>query len=193
MRRDEDSNPAPDQELLSRAQEYNYQDSLQREDFEALNHFSADILPGQEIDKQIFILGSYADGEKQRLLDIYDEIESLDRGNYRAFLMEDFPDGLNAIMKFKLICDYSDHVIGVCEHDQGGFQLELGMIVAMMDLFDDCFLLKRKYPRELEREKYNWMLDAGVFDMFGYKDRLYEWQDVDEFEAQSEALLSDVL
>lgn len=191
--RDEDSDINTDQELLSWAREYGFRDSLTPEELETLNHFSANLLPDQAIAEQCFILGSYADGEKQRLLDIRDEIEGLDRGNYRAFLMEDFADGLNAIMKFKLICDYSDHIIGICEHDQGGFQLELGMLVAMMERFDDCHLLKRSYPAEVEREKYNWMLDAGAFDMFDFRGRLYEWEDVDEFGKKSDILLSELL
>lgn len=55
------------------------------------------------------------------------------------------------------------------------------MLIALMEYFDRCHLLKRTYPREKEREVYNWMLDAGVFEMFRYNGKLREWEDMREF------------
>lgn len=153
----------------------------------------AQLVPPSTCEAQCFILGSYNEDEKAKLLHAQRKVERWGSGNYRAYLMEDFADGLHPMIKFRLIADYSDHIIGICEHDQGGFQLELGMLVALMGYFDQCHLLKRKYSPKTEREQYNWMLDAGVFEMFDYGNRLREWEDGDEFSNEVSDLLFELL
>lgn len=183
-------------ELLQRAQQYNYRNSLPPEEYEALTRMLPELQRPMAYDSQCFILGSYdAEAEeKQKLLYLKGEIENWTGENCRPFLMEDFPDGLHPMMKFRLIADYSDYIIGICEHDKGGFQLELGMLIVLMGYFDRCRLLKRRYPSDKEeRETYNWMLDAGVFEMFEYHDRLWEWEDTREYKVEVTNVLSQVL
>jgi hypothetical protein len=159
-------------------------------------HMGPELVRPPQYDSQCFVLGSYNEDakEKQKLLHLQEELESWRGENCRAYLMEDFPDGLHPMIQFKLIADHSDYIIGICEHDEGGFQLELGMLIALMEHFDRCYLLKRTYPDEqTEHEKYNWMLSAGVFDMFEYGDRLWEWEDTREFKVETTNVLSTVL
>lgn len=183
----------PSQELLTRAKKYSMRDSLTRDEYEALMNLGPELVCPPSYDSQTFILGSYKGKQKERLLHLKRKINTWNDGNHRAVLMTDFSDGLNAMMKFKLIADYSDHIVGVCEHDKGGFQLELGMLVAMINHFDRCHLLKRSYPSSMEYEKYNWMLNMGVFEMFDHRQSLYQWEDVSEFKSQSTTVLENIL
>jgi len=184
------------QELLQRAREHDFRTSLPPEEFESLMHLGSQLTRPPMYDSQCFVLGSYNTeaNEKQKLLYLCEQIESWTGENCRAYLMEDFDDDLHPMVKFKLIADHSDYIVGICEHDEGGFQLELGMLIALMDYFERCYLLKRAYPSEdTEHEKYNWMLSAGVFDMFSYGDRLREWEDAREFKVEVTNVLSEVL
>ncbi len=183
------------QELPERAREYHYRDTLQPQEYEALMELGAQLVPVPKSASRCFILGSYDEqaNEKQRLTYLRDEIESRPDVNARAYLMEDFPDGLHPKVKFQLLADYSDYVVGICEHDHGGFQLELGMLITLQKYFDRSHLLKREYPSETEREKYNWMLDAGVFEMFDFDDRLRRWDDKQEFQVEAATLISELL
>lgn len=177
-----------------RARAYHHRDSLPPEEYEALVDLIPQLVAPPAIDAQCFVLGSYDAEEKRRLEYVRRQIDEWPGGNYRAFLMEDFPDGLHPIVEFQLIADHSDHLIGVCEHDRGGFQLELGMLIAITEYRQQSSLLKRTYPTtDQEHEKYNWMLDAGAFELFDYYDALWEWSDVEEFEAQVDALLARIL
>ena len=183
------------QELLQRAQKYNHRSSLPPEEYEALMGMGAELALPTHYDSQCFILGSYDTeaNEKQKLLYLKQEVENWTGENCRAYLMEDFTDDLHTIIQFKLIADYSDYIIGICEHDEGGFQLEFGMLIALMDYFDRCHLLKRRYPdANRERQKYNGMLNPDVFEMFEYHDRLREWEDVREYKVEVTNLLSEL-
>lgn len=183
-------------EILQRAQEYDFRDTLPNDEYEALTEMIPKLRLPDGYDSQCFVLGSYdtETNEKQRLLYLQREIEKWSGENCRAFLMEDFPDELHQILQFKLIADHSDYIVGICEHDEGGFQLEFGMLVALMNYFDRFHLLKRRYPDpEKEREKYNGMLNPDVFGMFEYHDRLWEWEDQREYKVEVTNLLSQVL
>lgn len=180
--------------LIERAREYDHRESLPPEEYEALMSLGADLANSSIYDAQCFILGSYHPDKKPRLEQLRQTICDWPGGNYRAYLMEDFPDGLHPIVEFQLLADYSDHVIGVIEHDKGGFQLELGMIVLAHEFRDRFSLLKRTYPTEdEEHEKYNWMLDAGAFDLFEYYGDLWEWDETGEFDTRVDELLTDLL
>lgn len=141
---------------------------------------------------QCFILGSYNDPEKDRLEDLKKQINEWPGANNQAYLMEDFADGLHPIAQFQIIADMSDYVIGVCEHDQGGFQLELGMLLALSRYWDRFHLLKRDYGDE-DKAHYNWMLEAGAFELLDYQDSLREWGDISEYNVQVDDLLHEIL
>lgn len=179
--------------FMERAGEYHHRDSLTREEYEALMELSVELGTPSRFDTECFVLGSYEQEQKRRLNYLCQEINNWDGGNYRAYLMEKFRDDLHPIVEFKLIADYSDHLIGVCEHDQGGFQLELGMLLAITEYQERSVCLKRSYPEPLENEKYNWMLDAGAFDLFRYHDNLWNWAGQEQFEQTVEEVLSDIL
>ena len=182
-----------DLDLLERARRYHYRETLPPEEYEALMGLGAQLVDPSVYDAQCFILGSYASGEKERLEYVRREINQWPGGNYRGYLMEEFPDGLHPIVEFQLIADYSDYLIGICEHDSGGFQLELGMLLAITEYRGRCSLLKRKYPKKKEHEKYNWMLGAGAFELFEYHGDLWEWHDEAEFEDAVEGVLREIL
>lgn len=162
--------------LLQRVRQYHHKETLPPEEYEALTHLVTEVVNPGIYDKQVFIIGSYDDDEKARLMGLRHAINTVENADYRAFLMEDLPSGLHPIVSFQLIADYSDHIVGVCEHDRGGFQLELGVIIALTRYFDRSHLLKRKYPNGQDREHFNWMLQVGVFEMFEYAGRLLEWR-----------------
>lgn len=195
MDRKESKDGVPPQELLQRARERHHRDTLPPEEYEALMEMGAELVSSSTCDARCFILGSYDTeaNEKQKLVYLRREIEDWDGTDCRAYLMEDFTDGLHPMVKFKLIADHSDYILGICEHDHGGFQLELGMLIALMEYFDRCHLLKRTYPEKTERKKYNWMLDAGAFKMFDYDGRLQEWEDTREYRVEVTNLLSELL
>lgn len=179
--------------LLKRAQEYHYREELPPEEYEALLEMGAELTNPGVYDSQCFILGSYSTREKQRLEYLKQQINDWSEDDYRVYLMDDLADGLHPVAKFRIIADHSDNIIGVCEHDQGGFQLELGMLLVLSEYQDCSHLLKRSYSDSEEHEKYNWMLDAGVFDLFEYKDRMREWEDEQEFKIEAESLLTEIL
>lgn len=192
MNENRDNNHLRPNELLQRAQDYHYRESLPREEFEALMEIGAELVNPGVYDAQCFVLGSYDTPEKQRLKHVKREINDWSQANCRAYLMEDLADDLHPVVQFRIIADYSDHIIGVCEHDQGGFQLELGMLIALTRYQDRAHLLKRTYPEDVEHERYNWMLDAGVFDLFRYDDQLSEWEDTSEFKVEVDDLLREI-
>lgn len=180
-------------QLLQKAQEYHFRETLPPEEYEALLDMGAELVNPGLYDSQVFVLGSYATGEKQRLIHLKDEVNNWQGGNCRAYLMDDFADGLHPVVKFRLIADYSDFILGICEHDQGGFQLELGMLLVLTGYQNRSHLLKRTYPTKVEHEKYNWMLGAGAFDLFDYQNRLREWETSSEFQIEARELLNDIL
>ncbi len=65
------------------------------------------------------------------------------------------------------------------------------MVIAVTHYFDDCYLLKRAYSKD--HEHYGWMLTNGVFEMFEYEDRLWEWRTDEEFETAVGDVLSKVV
>jgi hypothetical protein len=93
----------------------------------------------------------------------------------------------------KLIADGSRHILGVCEHDQGGALIEHGLLIESRSYIDKTHILKRTYPPEREKEQYSWMQTFGVFEIFEYYDQLYEWETVPEYEQQIENLVGELL
>lgn len=187
---EKDNNLSHRRRLVQKAKEYHFRDVIPPEEYEALVEMLPELI-NPSCESQHLILGSYSSKKKGKLLQVKEELNTRDDTNCRGYLLEDFPDGLHPILQFKLIVEHSDSIIGVCEHDQGGFQVELGMIVALTKYFDDCWILKRTYDDE--REFYSWMLTSGVFEMFEYEDRLWEWRTDEGFETAVGDVLSKVV
>lgn len=184
-------------DLEARAKRHHYR-SLTPEEYESLNHFRADWANiAAEADNRFFILGSFAKDDVDRVNELKAYINRETRDGAVAYRMDDFlPDTdlvLHPILKFKLIADDSHHILGVCEHDQGGALIEHGLLIESRSYIDKTHILKRTYPPEREKEQYSWMQTFGVFEIFEYYDQLYEWQTVSEYEHQIENLVEQLL
>jgi hypothetical protein len=182
------------QQLLQTVEDYDHRESLTQSEFEALMQMSTELARPPEYDSQCFVLGSYDENEKQRLTYLKKELSNWTGEKCRPYLMDELPDGLPPRIQFKLIADNSDYIVGICEHDAGGFQLELGILCDTPRYFDRSFLLKRSYPdKDTEHEKYNWMLSNGVFDMFDDNDRIWEWETDRQYEVEVANVISTAL
>ena len=184
-------------DLEARAQRHHYR-SLTPEEYEGLNHFRADWADiAVEADARFFILGSFSKDDVDRVNRLKDHINQETGDGTVAYRMDDFlPDTdlvLHPILKFKLIADDSHHILGVCEHDQGGALIEHGLLIESRSYIDKTHILKRTYPAEREKEQYSWMQTFGVFEIFEYYDQLYEWETVPEYEQQIEDLVEELL
>lgn len=183
-------------DLEARAQRHHYR-SLTPEEYEGLNHFRADWADiAAAADTRCFILGSFAEGDVDRVNKLKDHINRAP-DDAVAYRMDDFvPETdltLPPILKFKLIADDSHHILGVCEHDQGGALIEHGLLIESRSYIEKTHILKRTYPPEREKEQYSWMQTFGVFEIFEYYDQLHEWETVAEYEQQIENLVAELL
>lgn len=190
MENDGSNGGQPNTSLLQMARGYHYRDSLTNEEYEALKSLNTQLVNVSQSDGQFFILGSYENGKKGKLIDVKKAINQWPGTNCSAYLMEDFPGGLPSVVKFRLIADNSDYVIGICEDDKGGFQLELGMVIVLSEYFERTHLLKREYTGKKDEQKYSWMLRSGVFDQFQHHDRLWEWQTPQDFAQEAASLIN---
>lgn len=182
--------------LESRAREQHY-GSLTPEEFEALNHYRADwATVAADADHRFFVLGSFAEGDVDRLDEFEQYVEREVSDVAVAYRMDDFLKNtdltLNAILKFKLLADDSDHIVTICEHDEGGQMIEQGLLVESRAYIEKTHLLKRTYDDE-EKDRYSWMQSLGVFEIFRHHDRLYEWEDTDEFSRLTEELVEELI
>lgn len=187
---EDDSDPS---NVLSRAREYHYR-KLNKWEAEAVRRISTTLARARiEHDHIFFVLGSFEEGSRGKLKELQTLIDEWEGTDCKAFLMDDLGGDVEGdiygLMKFRVIADEIDHVIGVCEHDRGGFLIEQGIISTVDRYTDRSHLLKRKYGEEQEREQYSWMQSSGVFRVFAFKERLLEWRNDSEFLAVSRALL----
>ena len=154
----EDSNQS---DVLSRAREYHYR-KLNRWEAEAIRRIST-TLPQTRMEHEhvFFVLGSFEEGNREKLEQLQTLIDDWEGANCKAFLMDDLgrdeEGDIYGLMKFRVIADEVDHIIGVCEHDRGGFLIEQGIISIVDEYTNQSHLLKRKYGEEQEREQYSWM------------------------------------
>lgn len=183
--------------LIERAESYS-QRKLSPKEYEALNHYRADWAnKAGDCRTRIFVLGSFADDDVARVNEVKQYINQKSHNGAVAYRMDDFVKEnkleINAIMKFKLLADDSDHIITVCEHDEGGQLIEQGIIIDSKEYMKKSHLLKRAYDSETEKEQYSWMQSKGVFDMFSDHDCLHEWEDTDEFSEVTKRLVSELV
>jgi hypothetical protein len=133
-------------------------------------------------DTVLFVIGNYDDQQKDRLEDVRDQLSELRAGD-EAFILEDIDPNIEAwenfYVKFRVLLEGSDNVIGVFEDNDGGHELELGEA----DL-STTYILKRDYgeasiDNDVEYEKYDAMLGT-LFEMMDDRGHLISWTSEEE-------------
>lgn len=141
------------------------------------------LLPLAQHERTILVLGSYEEDSHWKLKAVQSQLNELHRQRAHssgyAFLMEDVAGEeiwINAEVKFRLIADIADYIIGVVEHDRGGFLFEQGVLSTEKKYRDKTHLLKREYStKEAEKEKFSFMQSNGTFKRFESKSQMEEW------------------
>jgi hypothetical protein len=89
----------------------------------------------------------------------------------------------NTYLKFRLLADYTDYIVGVAEHAQGGFLVEQGYFTALEEYFAKTHVCQREYadlnPAEVDtgvdiKNPYSGM-QVAIFEMLEESGRLYRW------------------
>jgi hypothetical protein len=141
-------------------------------------------------DTVLFVIGNYDDPQKDRVEAVRDQLSELRSGD-EAFILEDIDPEINAwenfYVKFRVLLEGSDYVIGVFEDNDGGHELELGEA----DL-STTYILKRNYSHasideDVEYEKYDAMLGT-LFEMMDERGHLLSWTSEDELESAIEEI-----
>lgn len=92
--------------------------------------------------------------------------------------------------------DYTDVIVGVSEHDRGGFLVEQGYFTALEEYFMKTHVLKREYEN-VDAEDVDTSVDlenpysgmqTTIFDMLADVERLCVWQTEDDLIECAEAL-----
>ena len=173
--------------LVERAEAYLHETSLTPEEYEALKRSVAELSPIFSADRAYFVLGSYGQPEIRRLQLVKDRLNR--RLDAYAFLMIDIrSEWVNTYLKFRLLADYTDYIVGVAEHAQGGFLVEQGYVTALGKYFAKTHVCKREYdgldPGDIGAgvdldTPYSGMQTA-VFEMLEERGRLCGWTTGDD-------------
>lgn len=170
------------EDLVERAEAYLHETSLTPEEYEALKGSVAELSPIFSADRAYFVLGSYGQPEIRRLQLVKDRLNR--RPDAYAFLMVDIrSEWVNTYLKFRLLADYTDYIVGVAEHAQGGFLVEQGYFTALEEYFAKTHVCQREYdgldPDDVDtgvdiENPYSGMQTA-IFEMLEDHGRLYRW------------------
>lgn len=183
-------------ELTEKAEEYLYERSLSPAEYEALKHSVAELAQIFSHDTAYFILGSYGQPEITRLRLVKDRINR--NGNAYAFLMIDIrSEWTNTYLKFRILADYTDYIIGVAEHNQGGFLVEQGYFTILEGYFVKTHVFKREYdtldPEEVDTgvnlETPYSAMQTDVFGMLKEAGRLCVWMTEGELADCADAVI----
>ena len=179
--------PVTVDELAEKANAYLHEASLTPEAYEALKQSVAELTPIFSAERSYFVLGSYGQPEIRRLQLVKDRLNR--RPSAYAFLMVDVrSEWMNTYLKFRLLADYTDVIVGVAEHSQGGFLVEQGYFTALEEYFAKTHVFKRDYdtidtdPIDTGVDvdnPYNGMQTA-IFEMLDDAGRLYRWTTEDD-------------
>ncbi|MDL0126411.1 hypothetical protein PNQ92_13510 [Halobacterium salinarum] len=179
--------PVTVDELAAKADEYLHETSLTPKEYEALKQSVAELTPIFSAENSYFVLGSYGQPEIRRLQLVKDRLNR--RPGAYAFLMVDIrSEWTNTYLKFRLLADYTDTIVGVAEHAQGGFLVEQGYFTALEEYFAKTHVFKREYETlDLEdvetgvtsENPYSGMQTA-IFEMLDDGGRLCRWTTEDE-------------
>ncbi|SEP71645.1 hypothetical protein [Natrinema salaciae] len=179
--------PVTVDELAAKAESYLHESSLTPEEYEALKQSVAELSPLLTTDRTYFVLGSYGRPEIHRLQLVKDRLNR--RSDRYAFLMVDIrSEWTNTYLKFRLLADYADVIVGVTEHDQGGFLVEQGYFTAIETYFEKTHVLVRTYEEtdaadvetSVDPERPYSGMQTAIFDMLADADRLCTWETEDE-------------
>ena len=127
-------------------------------------------------DESYLVLGSYDEetGEKCRLRAVVEVLETAE--DSYAFLLEDIELTKDrpeiSRYKFKLIADYSDHLVGVFEREYGGETHDITLIVEEYLSRSQVFV--REFGSEGDRIEYGWMTEGFFYD-FEMTGHLHYW------------------
>jgi hypothetical protein len=170
------------EELAEKADEYLHEASLTPEAYEALKHSVAELTPIFSAERAYFVLGSYGQPEIRRLQLVKDRLNR--RSDAYAFLMVDIrSEWTNTYLKFRLLADYTDFIVGVVEHSRGGFLVEQGYFTALESYFVKTHVLQREYA-SLDAEALDTDVDitnpysgmqTSIFEMLDDVGRLCTW------------------
>jgi len=174
--------PVTVDELAEKADEYLHEASLTPEEYEALKQSVAELTPIFSAERSYFVLGSYGKPEIRRLQLVKDRLNR-QPGAY-AFLMVDIrSEWTNTYLKFRLLADYTDIIVGVAEHAQGGFLVEQGYFTALEKYFMKTHVFKREYE-DVDADAIDTAVDiehpfsgmqTSIFDMLDEAGRLCRW------------------
>jgi hypothetical protein len=115
--------PVTVDELAEKADEYLQGASLTPPEYEALKQSVAELAPIFSAANSYFVLGSYGTLEIRRLQVVKDRLNR--QPVAYSFLMVDIRvEWTNTYLKFRLLADYTDIIVGVAEHAKGGFLVE---------------------------------------------------------------------
>ena len=190
--------PVTVDELTEKADEYLHEASLTPTEYEALKQSVAELTPIFSAESSYFVLGSYGTPEIRRLQLVKDRLNR-QPGAY-AFLMVDIrSEWTNTYLKFRLLADYTDVIVGVAEHAQGGFLVEQGYFTALEEYFAKTYVFKREYDT-IDADAVDTNVDVNnpysgmqtaIFEMLDDAGRLCQWTSEDDLIKCAEALVSD--
>jgi len=190
--------PVTVDELAEKADEYLHEASLTPEEYEALKQSVAELTPIFSAKNSYFVLGSYGKHEIRRLQLVKDRLNR-QPGAY-AFLMVDIrSEWTNTYLKFRLLADHTDVIVGVTEHAQGCFLVEQGYFTALEEYFAKTHVFKREYntidadaidTNVAVESPYSGMQTA-IFEMLNDARRLCRWTTENDLVECAEALVSD--
>jgi hypothetical protein len=174
--------PVTVDELAEKADEYLHETSLTPSEYEALKRSVAELTPIFSAAISYFVLGSYGTPEIGRLQVVKDRLNR--QPDAYAFLMVDIRgEWTNTYLKFRLLADYTDIIVGVAEHAQGGFLVEQGYFTALEEYFAKTHVFKREYntvdadmldTKVAVENPYSGMQTA-IFEMLDDAGRLCRW------------------
>jgi hypothetical protein len=189
--------PVTVDELAEKADEFLHEASLTPEEYEALKQSIAELTPIFSAEESYFVLGSYGKPEIRRLQLVKDRLNR-QPGAY-AFLMVDIrSEWTNTYLKFRLLADYTDIIVGVAEHAQGGFLVEQGYFTALEEYFAKTHVFKREY-NTVDADAIDTNVDVdnpfsgmqtAIFEMLDDAGRLCRWTTEDDLVECAEALVS---
>jgi len=175
------------EDLAERAENHLRETSLTPEEYEALKQSVAELSPIFSADRAYFVLGSYGQPEIRRLQLVKDRLNR--RADTYAFLMVDIrSEWVNTYLKFRLLADYTDYIVGIAEHAQGGFLVEQGYFTALEEYFTKTYVCQREYD-DLSFDDVNTGVDVenpfsgmqtAIFEMLEENGRLYRWTTEDD-------------
>jgi hypothetical protein len=175
------------EDLVERAEASLHETSLTPKEYEALKRSVAELSPIFSADRAYFVLGSYGQPEIRRLQLVKDRLNR--RLDAYAFLMVDIrSEWVNTYLKFRLLADYTDYIVGVAEHAQGGFLVEQGYFTALEKYFTKTHVCKREYD-DLDPEDVGTGVDVdnpysgmqtAIFEILEERGRLCGWTTEDD-------------